>query len=494
MNIKRHTIYNLAGSTIPMLVSMLTVPTYLHLIGTARYGVLALVWVFLGYFGIFDPGITRAATFHLARLHSPAEAKERESVFWTALGVNLVFGIVGGIAVYAAARPLFMYTFRMPESMRGEVLACLPWLAASATVSVTTGVLGGALQAREMFGFANCMAVINATLTQLAPLGVAYWHGPDLRWLIPTVLIARMVGVVPNIIRLAGALPLGVGGGFDWGRVKPLFSYGSWITITNLLNPILTSMDRMLIGSVLSADAVTFYSVPFNLVTRASVIPNAISTALFPKLSRATQEDSTRLASETMAALAAILTSTLVIGIAVLPLFMSIWVGHTFSAQAAPVGLIIMIGVWINGLAYIPHNHLQATNRPDVPAKCHAVEVLPFLGILWLGLHYFGLIGAASAWTLRVTIDALLLFAASGQAFMLRRVLPGGMLLLAAAFLSPTVVFSEKAALEFIVVVAALVWSWHVHPVIRSTLMVAVSRMRAVYSRKPDTMKIGVIS
>src|SRR4051794_28641459 len=117
MNIKRHTIYNLAGSISPMLVSMLTVPAYLHLIGNARYGVLALVWVFLGYFGLFDPGITRAATYHIARLHSPAERIDRESVFWTALGVNLLFGVVGALVVYIAARPLFMYAFKMPASM-----------------------------------------------------------------------------------------------------------------------------------------------------------------------------------------------------------------------------------------------------------------------------------------------------------------------------------------------------------------------------------------
>ena len=495
MSLKRHTVYNLAGSTVPLLVGLFTVPAFLHLIGTARYGVLALVWVFLGYFGLFDPGITRAATFHLARLHGPTEKKARESVFWTALGVNLVFGILGGIVVYAAARPLFIHFFKMPESMRGEVLASLPWLAASVTLSVTTGVLGGALQAREKFGFVSCTNITNATLTQLAPLAVAYWHGPDLAWLIPTVVIVRTVGAIPNFIGIARFLPLGVGGRFDWSRAKTLFSYGGWIAITNLLGPILTSMDRMLIGSILSAEAVAFYSVPFNLVTYASIVPGAVSTSLFPKLSRATQpEDSRRLASETLAALASLLTLMLVVGIAVFPIFMNVWVGRTFAAHAAQVGLIIMIGVWINGLAFIPFNHLQATNRPDITAKFHAVEVLPFLGILWLGLHYFGLIGAAWAWTLRVTLDAVLLFVAAGQASMLRRVLPGGLLLIIAALLSPTAVLSAKTAMECVVVVVAAVWSWRIHPVIKSTLKTLASTLMAMRQGKTRLMTTGVHS
>jgi O-antigen/teichoic acid export membrane protein len=494
MNIKRHTMYNLAGATVPMLVSIATVPAFLRLIGNARFGVLALVWVFLGYFGLFDPGITRAAAFHIARLDSPNDQKEREGVFWTALGVNLAFGVLGGLVVYIIARPFFMYTFKMPEPVRREVLASLPWLAASVAISVASWIFGGALEAREKFGYSNAVTIVTGVSAQLAPLAVAYWQGPDLTWLIPAVVIARMVGVIPNFVGVARTLPLGVGGRFDWGRVKTLFSYGGWVTITNLLTPILTSMDRMLIGSVLNAEAVAFYSVPFNLASRVSVFPAAVSTSLFPKLSRAKAEDSTRLASGALAALGAIMTPILVMGIAILPVFMTVWVGRNFAAHAAPVGIIIIIGIWINCLAYIPFNHLQATNRPDLPAKFHALELLPFLGILWFALHYFGLIGAAWAWTLRVSIDSVLLFGVSGQLFALRRVLPGGMLVLIAALSSPTVVLSIKSAIECLVLIAAIVWSWNFDPVLKSSLGIIVSKFGLIRPHKAQPARTGVLS
>ena len=120
------------------------------------------MWLFLGYFGLFDPGITRAASYHIARLHKTEEAKQRESVFWTALLVNLGFGVAGGIILYLAARPIFMSAFKMPEVMRSEVMASLPWLAAAVPLAIVTGVLGGALQARERFGTYNAINVANA--------------------------------------------------------------------------------------------------------------------------------------------------------------------------------------------------------------------------------------------------------------------------------------------------------------------------------------------
>ena len=158
-----------------MLVSVVTVPYYLRLIGNDRYGVLAIVWLFLGYFGLFDPGITRAAMYHIARLANDNEAEERESVFWTALAVNMIFGVVGGVVLYLAARPLFMSTFKMPLSMRGEVMSSLPWLAASIPLSILMAILGGALEARESFGAYNIIYAVNALFAQLMPLGVAYW-------------------------------------------------------------------------------------------------------------------------------------------------------------------------------------------------------------------------------------------------------------------------------------------------------------------------------
>ena len=478
MSIKRHTVYNLAGSLTPMVVSIVTVPIYLRLIGDIRYGVLAVVWLFLGYFGLFDPGITRAAAFHLARLHADSQREERESVFWTALVINGIFGIIGAVILYAIARPLFMSTFKMPQAMRGEVITSLPWLAASIPVFIVTGVLGGALQARDQFGILNSISVFNAVAIQLAPLGVALWHGPDLTWLIPAVLIARTIGTIPSCIAVFRTLPLGVGGRFRAYLVKSLFSYGGWVTITNLLNPVLTTIDRMLIGSLLSVQAVAFYTVPFNMVGRASVIPASLAASLFPKLSRSSTEDSARLAFDGLAALAAVMTPMVVAAIAVFPSFMRIWVGSEFASSAAPVGVVLLVGIWINGLAFIPYGHLQAIERPDIVAKFHALEILPFVALLWLGLHNFGLIGAAWAWTIRVAADGALLFIVAGQIPNWRRILPGGLIVLLAAFFTPATALSAKTGIESALLLAAFVWSWRISPSIRSLVTYRFRRVR----------------
>jgi O-antigen/teichoic acid export membrane protein len=467
MSIGRHTIYNLAGSIVPMFISIVTVPIYLHFVGNTRYGILALVWMFLGYFGVFDPGIGRAASYHIARLHD-GPARDREDIFWTALIVNLGFGVAGGLLLYLVAQPLFVSTFKMPPALRAEVIASLPWLAASIPISIVGNVLGGVLQARDRFGISNTISILNSFLSQTVPLAVAYLHGPELTWLIPAILFARTFGFIPNFWAVARALPLGTGGRFKPALVKTLFSYGGWVAVTSLLNPLLTSMDRFLIGSILNVNAVAYYTVAANLSSKVSVIPGALAASLFPKLSRGTGQDADRLASNAVISLAAVTTPLIVAGLVAMPIFMNLWVGAAFAAHAVPVATILLLGMWINGLAFIPYGHLQARNRPDIVAKFHTIEVIPFLTMLWLGSHFYGLIGAAWATTLRVTIDAILLFAVAGRLQGWQRVIPGGALIIIAPFCAPSHILSLKLICAVTIIIISLVWALAVAPLFRN--------------------------
>ena len=412
MSVKRNTLYNLAGATVPILLALVTVPLYLRKIGTARYGILAIVWLILSYFGSFDLGLSRAAANRIAQMKfSPAT--EREQVFWTACLLNIGLGGIAGVAFYVAGGRILEHWFKMSAPLHAETALALPWMAAAIPIATVTAALTGALEGLQRFSTVNAIQSLGTALFQIAPLVTAFVVGPQLQYVIPTAVIARLITALPLFNAVRSALPVASAPRLHARHARKLFAYGSWIAITNVVGPILHVFDRFFVGIVLGASAVAYYVVPFQLVNRSQIVPGALSRALFPHFSSIGSEEARKVAIEAIVTLSAVMTPLTILGLLVISPFLRIWVGSAFASHATPVGQILLLGIWINGLAFVPFALLQARGRPDIVAKFHLLEVIPFLLVLWFALTRIGIAGAAIAWALRVSVDATLLFIAA---------------------------------------------------------------------------------
>src|ERR1700722_565882 len=117
VSLSRHAGYNLVGSLIPIILSLITVPIYLKLVGAERFGVLSIAWLLLGYFGLFDLGLGRATAFRIAALRD-AHPDARANTFLAALAVNCGLGLIGGLVLWGAADYFFSHVFKVQERLR----------------------------------------------------------------------------------------------------------------------------------------------------------------------------------------------------------------------------------------------------------------------------------------------------------------------------------------------------------------------------------------
>lgn len=413
MSIRRNTSYNLLGSIIPLAVSLVTIPIYLSLIGEARYGVLAIAWLLLGYFGLFDLGLGRATAQRIAALRGGTPA-ERAQTFWTALTLNVGLGIVGGLLIWPIASFFFGNVFKVEDALRPEMQAAVPWLILAVPMATLSGVLTGALQGRERFLELNLISVSGTVLFQLLPLASAMYWGADLGVLLPAALFARLL----TLLLLYGCCSQRIFQGYPVTFVRAqagqLLRFGGWVTVTSFVGPMMVILDRFIIGAMVGAKAVAFYTIPFQLAERITIIPTALSSALFPLFAAVSREEEQRLAQQGLRTLVVVMTPMVVIGIIYIEPFIAWWISPEFAHQSSLVGQILLIGFWVNSFAKLPSAQLQARGRPDLVAKCHVGELLPYFGLLYLGLTSYGIVGAAAAFFLRVSLDFLLLAGLAG--------------------------------------------------------------------------------
>lgn len=425
MSLKRNTIYNVGGALVPLALTIVTVPLYLQAIGEARYGLLALIWLLLGYFGLFDLGLSTATANAIARSRNEA-SERRGSIFMTSLLTNAGLGLIVGSSVFFLAPVVLAHLPSVSPALRGEIARALPWLAAIIPLVTVGGVFGGVLTAHERFGTVNLVGIGGTVLFQLAPLLAAYRYGPDLGTIVPAAVAARAVPILVTGAFALRQLPLR-GARFDRGILRALLAFGGWVMVTNLIGPILVSVDQFVIAALLGAGAVAHYSVAYSLAVRLQILPASLMQTIFPRLSALSGADAGALADQAMRTVMIVMTAVCVPAILLVQPFMIWWLGADFARASAPVAEILLVSIWINGLAFVPFALVQAQGRPGLVAKYHLLEVPPFMAALFAGIYFFGLEGAAFAWAGRVALDTVLLGRASKlRSADLRRLAPDG--------------------------------------------------------------------
>jgi O-antigen/teichoic acid export membrane protein len=395
-------------------LSLLTIPIYIRLIGDARYGVLAVVWAFLGYFGLFDLGLGRATAQRIAAL-GQSSPELIAPTFWTALAINGAFGVFGGALIWPIAIYFFGHVVNIGIELGSELMWALPWLMLAVPLMTLTGVLGGALQGRAQFLELNVISVASSVLLQTVPLFVAWAHGPDLGWILPAVILTRVFSFCVTAWRCKIHVFRDQAPSFSRKNAKGLVSFGGWVTVTSLVGPLMVVLDRFVIGATLGPKSVTYYTVPFQLAANSTVLPTALTSALFPRLAMAGRADGRELATRSIRSLAAVMTPVMLVAALLVEPFFRLWISPQFAANANVTAQILLLSYWINGIAFVPYSQVQAIGRPDITAKLHLAEFLPYLTFLFVGLHFMGLPGAALAFGIRTFADCVLLLWYAGS-------------------------------------------------------------------------------
>jgi O-antigen/teichoic acid export membrane protein len=440
MTIVRNTAYNLSSAGVSILVSILTVPLYLKLIGLDRFGVLSLCWVLVGYFGIFEFGLGTATSQRIAKMKGdPPEF--RSEALWTAIGLSLILGVAGCLLLWGIAAPILESVRGLSHSMTSEIQSAIVWLGVLVPLTTVYAVLSGALQGREEFVVMNTITGSGNVLTGIVPLAVAAAFGPQLGWLIGSLVVARAIIVGALLSACYLTLPLSGPRKPTAAMIKSLASFGGWVAISAAIVPVLTSAEKLAIGWAVGAAAVSVYMIPFSLVARVLVLPQSFSSALFPKFAVLDPHLVDAVERRALSTFSALITPLIIVAMTLIAPFLRIWVGHRIASQCAQLGPILLLGAWFNCCTYVPYSRLQGSGHPELVTRILVAQVVPYAVLLLLLLRWGGVTGAALAWSARMLAEMILLFLLTRQPRELLRIVYGPacivMLASVTAFLFP---------------------------------------------------------
>jgi O-antigen/teichoic acid export membrane protein len=408
----RHIGWNLLGQGAPMLAALISIPLLIKGIGVDRFGILTIAWMLIGYFSLFDLGIGRAMTQLVSEKLARDEYAALPALIWTGLIAMLALGMVATVLIVGLSGWAIDGGLKIPLALRAEAGNALLVLAPAVPMVVVATGLRGILEARQQFRATNLVRIPLGILMFVGPLCVLPWT--DSLVAIFAILLAIRLGTMLTLFRMCrSALPEIAQVRFERRILPELFKFGGWMTVSNIISPVMVQMDRFAIGAMLSMAAVTYYATPFEMVTKILMISGAISGVAFPTFARilaqGNRAEANRLYWRSVKLVALGTLPPVLIIVLCADLLLRIWLHDSFPSESAMVLRILAFGVLLNALAAVPFACLQGARRADITAKIHMLEVPFYVLSLLLVVPRFGIVGAALIWTARVTVDAVLM-------------------------------------------------------------------------------------
>jgi O-antigen/teichoic acid export membrane protein len=425
--ISRNFLYNLVGLVLPLGLAVISVPVFARTAGLDRLGFLTLAFALVGYLGLLDLGLARVFSRRIAVAAARGEL-DREGGLLRRVERWLLAGTALLAVVLAVATPTrWLAGAGASAALADEVRSAWIVLAAALPALVLSNVWRGAMEGLEAFARSNALKVGFGLATYGVPLVIVLFSPrlPALVFGIAAVRWASYAAFRESCVRMLpapGAGPSRAGSGV----LHDAIFEGGWMTVTNVVVPIMVAFDRFALAPLVTLSVLSTYTIPQELALRTLMLPGALSTAIFPRMAALDAERESAdaigaLLDKSLRMVLALMLPACLLGLALAQPVLAAFVNREFAAAATPLLGILMIGVIGNTIGQLPFGMLQAVGASRAAAIAHLLELPVYLGVMWIAIRAGGVRGAALAWSGRMVVDAvaMLLLARRRQASIL---------------------------------------------------------------------------
>jgi O-antigen/teichoic acid export membrane protein len=346
---KRQIVKNVGSSwfalAINVVVGILLSPFILHRLGDTAFGIWVLIFSITGYYGLFDLGIRSSIVRYVSKYTATGENEELAKVINTSLFTYGCIGILCLIVTMAMASYVDRM-FRIPPEFHSTARWLLLMVGASVAIGFPAGIFGGFLEGLQNFFIFNWTNVVS-TLLRAWLIVIALNHGYGL---LMVALITMILPLLASVLRGFLALrlcPVPFGLKYvDRATFRQIANYSGVTFMIMVAGRLKFKTDEIVIGTFMSAAAITYFNIGARIVDYAGQVVTALSQIFVPMSS---QSDAlgdmkrlrkiflvgNRVCAFTIFPVCVIL---LILGKSVI----EVWVGKKYVAASYPV-LVIMI-------------------------------------------------------------------------------------------------------------------------------------------------------
>jgi len=320
-------------------------PYILHHLGDTAFGLWVLIFSITGYYGLFDFGIRSSVLRYVSKFLATHDREGLNKVINTSLFSYVCVGaftllLTLGISTYIDT------LFRISPEFHSTARWLLLMVGTAVALGFPLGITGSVLEGLQRFDLLNATG-IGATLVRTALIVVALQHG---RGLLTVAGITVALPMIASLVRGGIVLrlcPLTLGWRYvDRTTFKQMAGYSGITFMIIVAGRLKFKTDEIIIGSMMSAAAITYFNVGARIVDYAGEVVVGLAQIFVPMSSHSEATGNTEglrrifVVGNRFCALAIfpICATLVILGKSII----EVWVGQKYVAQSYPV-LVIMI-------------------------------------------------------------------------------------------------------------------------------------------------------
>ena len=398
-HIVRNVLSNWFAMAAGMAVAFFLSPFLVHRLGNVAYGVWILAISSISYFGLLDLGLRNSVTMFVSKGHTTGDHEGASEVLSAALWVRvqiaaLVLVLSGALAV------VFPMIFRVPPTLTVEARSVILLMGLSFAIYMSIGVFGGVLSALNRYDLYTLVVLMQLTLRVIGVVFVLR-TGHGIVAIACCELFATTVGNVLFFYvarRIYPELTIGLKKP-NWEVLKKIWSYSAYVFLIMVAIQLIYQTDNLVVGTFVSASAVTFYSIGNSLCRYTQQLVGAMTATFTPSAStydaagdtsglRSLYFNGTR---ATLAVSLPILITLIIRGCN----FIGLWIGPQYSRTSGTV-LVILATSLLFSLQNTPASSIAlGVEKHKTVAKWAVAEAIANLTLSIVLARKFGIYGVA---------------------------------------------------------------------------------------------------
>jgi O-antigen/teichoic acid export membrane protein len=382
-----------------MIVTFLLSPVIVHRLGNTLYGVWSLIIATMSYLALLDMGLRGAITRYVARDLNNKDYGGVEKTIASGLALRLLTAavIIATAAVLAIALPGLLH---VPAELHRATSIALMIAGGTLASQMVGGVFGAVLASEHRFDVISWITILQTVLRASTVYTVLIMN----RGIVAVAVCEFATVGLSTFLLLWFAkrqLPQ-----VSFRLMRPersmlneIWRFSSGVFLINICQQVIYYTDNLVIGTVISAAAVTFYTIGGSLIEYVRQIVSSLTTTMMPLASRLDAAgDKAQLKSLLVRGAQASLLIALPISVTLAirgKEFISIWMGAQYAPVSGTVLQILAVSTVFVAANAAGTNVLYGTSNHGKWAKYVTFEAIANLFVSILFCLKYGVIGVA---------------------------------------------------------------------------------------------------